>query len=204
MNIKLSKKTFLVGLSGFIIGLIIILGTRFLTYQPAKDVHYHANFAVYINGQREQFKNFTYYVDIEGSCTLEKQMTPRERAHMHGNVNDVVHIEDQTVTWGQFFQNIGWVVDPMVIRTPDQILLETDLGKINFLLNGKHVENIVNRVVNDKDRLLVDYGTNSDQVLQQEYESIATTASKYDTIQDPADCSGHKESTWQDRMKHMF
>lgn len=202
---KINKKLFLGWMGGFIVGALIILGIRFFAYSPADEVHYHANLAVYINGQREQFKDFSYYVDTEEVCSLEeKKMTPHERAHMHGNVNDVVHIEDQAVTWGQFFQNIGWVVDPLVIRTPDQILLENTQNKISFLLNGKAVDSITNRVVGDMDRLLVDYGRSSEQVLQKEYESIASTAAKYNATKDPASCGGLKQSMWRDRMEHMF
>lgn len=201
----ISKNIILSGLGGLLVGALIILGIRFFAYSPADGVHYHANFAVFINGQREQFKDFSYYVDTEGVCSLEeKKMTPYERAHMHGYVGDVVHIEHEAVTWGQFFQNIGWVVDPLVIRTPDQILLENAQNKISFILNGKAVDSIVNRVVGDMDRLLVDYGRSSGQVLQTEYESIASTAAKYNSTKDPASCGGLEPSTWRNRMEHMF
>lgn len=189
---------------GVVLGAAAILGIRLATYQPPEETHYHANFAVYINGKREAFADPVYYADIEDSCTVKQVMTPHERAHMHDNVSDVVHVEDEAVTWGQFFQNLGWVVDPKVIRTPDATYLATDKASVSFVLNGEAVPNVVNRVIGDRDKLLVDYGVTAPQTLQQEYSTIASTAGHYDTTQDPESCSGHKEATFQDRLHHLF
>lgn len=189
---------------GFVVGALVILGVRFITYHPPDAVHYHANFAVYLNGQREQFKDSFYYIDVEEACTLDEQMTPHERAHMHDNVNSVVHVEDHAVTWGQFFQNIGWVVDNDVIRTPTQTLVADSQNKVSFMLNGQQTDRIVNQVIGDQDRLLVDYGSSDTSILQKEYKTVPATAHHYDVTQDPASCSGHKTTTVRDRMNHMF
>lgn len=203
---KLNKKLLVATGLGLVVGALIILAVRFATYQPEKDVHYHANFAVYLNGQREEFKDIFYYIGGE-SCTgdAEHQMTPHARAHMHDMVNDVVHVEDEVVTWGQFFQNMGWVVDPKVIRTPDEVLMVDSANKVSFMLNGEKVDNVVGRVIGDKDRLLVDFGSTSNENLQKEFQTIATTAEKYNGSQDPGSCGGMSEkNTWKDRLKHMF
>ncbi|MBI2592316.1 hypothetical protein HYW36_02450 [Candidatus Saccharibacteria bacterium] len=204
---KLSKVVksgrFVIGLS-FIVGALVILGIRFVTYHPPDEVHYHANFAVYFNGQRELFKDIFYYIGTEGACSLEPKMTPHQRAHMHDNVNDVVHVEDQAVTWGVFFQNIGWVVDATLIKTADQILLADPQNKITFMLNGEQTDKIVNRVIKDQDRLLVDYGSTSPADLHKEYESVPTTARQYNMQQDPASCSGRRPTNLSERFKHLF
>ena len=190
--------------AGFIVGALVILGIRFATYHPPDDVHYHANFAVYIDGQQEQFKSPFYYIDTADSCSAMQQITPHDRAHMHDGVNNVVHVEDHAVTWAQFFQNLGWVVDSKVIRTQSQVLVADSQNNISFILNGQQTDNVMNQVINDRDKLLVDYGSASTTTLQQEYKSIPSTAQKYDTAQDPASCSGHKTTTMRDRMDHMF
>lgn len=193
-----------IGLICFLVGILLILGVRVASYSPEEEVHYHANFAVFINGQQEQFKNPIYYTEIEESCTVVQKITPHERAHMHDNVNNVVHVEDEAVTWGQFFQNLGWVVDPTVIRAANKLYLPDDQNKISFILNGKAVDNIVRTVINDEDRLLVNYGIQSQSQLSQEFKTIPSTAHKYDVTSDPASCSGRKNVTMSDRLKHMF
>lgn len=192
---------------GLVLGVVIIMGLRFVTYQPDKQIHYHANFAVYLNGQRQELKDIFYYIDVSGNCsTLDQKITPHERAHLHDSVNDVVHVEDEAVTWGHLFQNIGWVIDPKIIRTPEQFLIADDNKKITFILNGQKLDNIINKVIADKDKLLIDYGSTDDQVLQTEFGSIASTASKYDGSKDTGSCGSnkHEENSWKDRMKHMF
>lgn len=188
----------------FLAGGLLILGIRFTTYKGEEEIHYHANFAMYINGQREQFASPIYYIDVTESCAVETQMTPHERAHLHDEVNDVVHVEDHAVTWGQFFQNLGWVVDNQVIRNPSGVMMADANKKVTFILNGKENDNIINREIKDEDKLLVDYGETSAADLQTEYASVPATAHKYDITQDPESCSGHKGTTMRDRMTHMF
>lgn len=198
---KMSRSLTLVVSSAFL-GALLILGIRFFTYHP-EHVHYHANFAVYINGQREQFADPLLYEESGASCSEETQMTPLERAHMHDNVNDVVHVEDQAVTWGQFFTNLGWVIDAKVIGTPSQTLLPDFSHKISLILNGQAMDNVSNRVIGDQDKLLVDYGGN-EQALKEQYAGISNKAQKYDTSPDPKSCGGQAPPTSRERIKHLF
>ena len=204
---KFNKQTLAAAVAGLLLGALVILGTRFITYSPEKGVHYHANFAMYLNGQREEFKDIFYYIGAE-SCTGESEhaTNPYARAHMHDMVGDVVHIEDEVVTWGQFFQNIGWIVDPKVIRTPDQSFLADSQNKLTFMLNGEQTDKVIRGVIGDKDRLLVDFGSTDLQTLQKEYDSIASTAEKYNGMKDSGSCGGaaNEGNSWKDRMRHMF
>ncbi|MBX4197373.1 hypothetical protein KW801_02330, partial [Candidatus Saccharibacteria bacterium] len=199
----LTKNALIAGVAGTVVGILVLLVIRFFTYNPPK-AHYHANFVVYINGQREQFKEPFYYEEAGAACTAEGNITPQDRAHMHDNVNDVVHVHDHAVTWGQFFQNLGWYINPRFINTPTQLLLADDSHKVTFLVNGQAVPNIANQVIGDRDRLLVDYGNEADQDLQNEFKSVASTALKYDTNHDPASCSGSTPVTTHDRLTHLF
>lgn len=201
---KIIKSGWFMGGAAFVLGALVILVIRFVSYQP-DVVHYHANFAVYVNGAKEQFKGTRFYEETEAtSCTLEKVATPAERAHMHSNVNDVVHVEDHLVTWGNFFQNLGWGIGDDYLKTTDKIYAADDQNKLSFMLNGKGVDSIANLIIKDEDKLLVSYGNESSDQLQNEYNSIPGTAHKYDLAQDPASCSGHKSTTTSERFKHLF
>src|SRR5665647_713896 len=96
---------------GLLLGALTILTVRFVTYQPV-SVHYHANFALYLNGQREAFKGQQYYQEVTTCSSTGGIAVPQQRAHMHDNANGLVHVEDHVVTWGQFFENLGWYVGP--------------------------------------------------------------------------------------------
>lgn len=188
---------------GLVVGVVAVLGIRFFSYSPER-VHYHANFDVYINGQREVFNNPVYYEEEGGSCVEETGMTPEERAHMHDNIGDVAHVEDHAVTWGQFFQNLGWAVNDRIIQTRDGLYVADDQHKITFNLSGRAIQDITSEVIRDKDRLLIDFGDTSEAVLQSEFKAIPATAVKYDQGKDPAACMSNAQPTMQERMKHLF
>src|SRR4051794_34250581 len=95
--------------TGAILGALVLLGIRFFSYSP-EHVHYHANFAVYLNGAREEFKGSQYYQEVN-VCSADGNISlPQQRTHMHENINSVIHVHDHAVTWGQFFNNLGWSV----------------------------------------------------------------------------------------------
>jgi hypothetical protein len=90
------------------------------------------------------------------------------------------------------------------MSTPTQVLPVDTSNKVSFVLNGQQTDNVINQVIKDQDKLLVDYGNTSQSDLQQEYRTVPATAHKYDAAQDPASCSGHKTTTMRDRMDHIF
>jgi len=206
MRAFVSKKTLFASGVGVILGALVILGIRFVTYAVPPQVHYHANFAVYINGVRQEFKGFQYYEETAAeTCTLHPVDSPKERAHMHDNVNSVVHVEDHLVTWGNFMQNLGWGMGADYIKTGDAMYTNGEQGKLSFILNGKPVEGVAGQIIQDKDKLLISYGTDSSTRLQQEYKTVPATAIKYDTSKDPASCgAGHGGMAASERMRHLL
>ena len=201
------KTRWFIAISCLVLGAAIILGIRFFTYKP-ETVHYHANFALYVNGQKEQFKGMQYYTEAE-MCTLDTSMTPTGRAHMHDNVNNVVHVEDHAVTWSQFFANLGWYMGPDFIQSPDGTMYKEDgNAKLHVIIDGQDYTDlggVANTVIKDQDKLLVSFGDESDSTLRQQYNAIPGTAHHYDVTKDPASCSGsHSSVTTHERLSHIF
>lgn len=200
---KISKLWMLI--IGLVFGALIVLIIRFFTYN-AEHIHYHANFAVYINGQREQFKSASYYEE-ETACKAEANMTPQDRAHMHDEVNDVVHVHDRAVTWGQFFNNLGWSVGKDFISTRDKTYVADERNKLAVILNGQNltgISSITDKVIDDLDKLLIDFGSTDNAKLHNEYKAIPDTAKHHDEENDPATCSGPDTTTFSERLHHLF
>ncbi|HEX8182160.1 MAG TPA: hypothetical protein VF575_01000 [Candidatus Saccharimonadales bacterium] len=192
-------------LAGLLLGALLILGIRFATYQPHAETHYHANFAVYINGVREEFKDPQYYQEVK-ICDLHGT-SPQARTHMHDEENGVIHVHDDAVTWGQFFENVGWIVGPDFIRSTTTLYQADGTNKLNILLNGQDLTDlttITNEVIDNKDRLLLSYGPVDQAVLQQQYKTVASDAGDYNNRQDPASCGGHEASGISDRLRNLF
>lgn len=205
--VQIVKNRWFLGVVCLLLGAAVVLGIRFFTYKP-ETVHYHANFAVYLNGQQELFKDARYYTEVE-TCDASNTMTPTGRVHMHDKVNNVIHVEDHAVTWGQFFQNLGWSLGPNYIVTRDGVMYEENgANKLNLILNGQNYTDfggLQNTVINDQDKLLISFGNEDQATLQKQYAAIPSTAKKYDVTPDPASCSGsHATVSASDRFKHLF
>ncbi len=191
--------------AGLLVGALAILAIRFVSYNP-QHAHYHANHAVFINGERQQFKGQQYYQEVS-LCATHDTLTPPARAHMHNQENSVVHVHHEAVTWGQFFANLGWAIGPDFIRTDDRLLGPADDGQLHVLLNGDDltgITSIANKVIQDTDRLLVSYGQPGDEELRRQYQAVPKTATVFNTKQDPASCSGAHKVTLKDRFKNLL
>lgn len=185
---------------GFVIGVVWLIGIRFALVEK-DDVHYHANFAVYIHDQKQQFDSFAFYEEVQ-SCGADAAFNPKNRAHMHDEVNHVVHVHDQAVTWGHFLANLGFSLGDDFIQTGDGLFIEDDENKLIFWLNGKEVATIANQVIRSEDVLLIHYSNdNNEEVLQERYDSIVKDAAVYNTRQDPSACTGGKPMTFGERLK---
>ncbi|MDB5168918.1 MAG: hypothetical protein JWO41_274 [Candidatus Saccharibacteria bacterium] len=202
-----AKKPYVLFIAGLLLGALVILGVRFFSYAP-EHVHYHANWAVYLNGTRDEFKAPQYYQEVN-ICSADGGITiPQQRAHMHDEINSVVHVHDHAVTWGQFFDNLGWSVTNDLIETDDgTVYRNDDTNKVNIWINGQDytgLGSIADRVIKDEDRLLISYGPSDQTVLTKEFASVPKTAHHYDVTKDPASCSAGEAVTTKDRLKHLL
>lgn len=182
------KKNALILLLGIAVGIVLLVAWQLVTYKSTK-VHYHANFAVYVNGKRELFNDNKYY---EGTtnCYADASNEPKERTHMHEHENGLVHVHDPAVTWGHLFLNLGWGIGENYLQTADYTVLASLNHPMKYWLNGKEISNPANRVIGDIDKLLVSFGTTSKAELEKEFNSIEDTAAQADATKDPASCRG--------------
>lgn len=202
---KRPKSSWLYLVAGVVLGSLLILGVRFVSYSH-DDTHYHANFAVFVDGEREAFKGQQYYQEVK-LCSASGGMTPPARTHMHNNENGVIHVHDEAVTWGQFFANLGWVIGPDFIKTSDGLLTSGDDKQLRILLNGQDltgISSIVNQQIDDKDRLLLSYGNEDADIVQKQFASVPRNADEYNKRPDPGSCGGAHKITVKERLENLF
>lgn len=192
--------------AGFLLGLAILVGVRFATLREPDHVHYHANFALYINGKRDEFTGPGFYEEVS-VCSSDNKDDPKARAHLHDNVNHVVHVHDNAVTWSAFFANLGYTLGDDVIQTEKGLYVSGKDGKkLSFVLNGQPVQFIANKVIEDQDVLLISYGKSNQATLKKQFDSVETDADEYDANKDPATCSGPGNGplTFGERLKQSL
>src|SRR3712207_6712479 len=123
---RLDKKLWLAVLIGFIAGILWLVAIRFFTYK-SENIHYHANFALYIDGQQYKFENFTFYEEVQ-SCVADFVDNPKARVHLHDNKPHVVHVHDNGVTWGHFFANLGYGLTDKSLSTRTETYVDGQNG----------------------------------------------------------------------------
>jgi hypothetical protein len=196
----MQKKALLAVIIGFLIGALWLVALRFFTYQ-SDTIHYHANFALYINGEQDKFDNFTFYEEVQ-SCGSDEVNNPKTRVHLHGNVPSVIHVHAPGVTWGHFFANLGYGLGDNFVKTDKAVYVDgVDGNKLTFWLNGEEVDNVANQTISSEDTLLINYGKDDDMVLKQRFDAIPTDAGDYNEKNDPASCAGTKPATLWERLK---
>ncbi len=202
-SLSSKNKAFILLLIGLLLGALLTTAIRFAL---AKDttVHHHANFALYINGQKDDFKSFAFYEEV-AACDASSLTNPRVRTHLHDSNSSLIHVHDGGVTWGQFFENISYGLGNDFVKTGDGIYVDGQNGNtLTFTLNGKDTNIIANEVINSEDVLLINYGSDSSGTLKDRYDQIPRDAGKANVTKDPSACAGGHEFTFTNRLKEAI
>lgn len=193
------KKTFtfaLIVVASVLVGAAGTYGyvrSAYLARHP--HTHYHANLAIYANGQRIDLSGPKYMEDI-GSCSVGQKTNARERTHLHSGVASVVHVHDDHVTWADFLKNIGFFADRTRLLTDATTYTQGDEEAVHFILNGKAVDDPTNQFIGDEDRLLISFGSEKEsELITTQYAQVKATAAEYNHNDDPATCKGYDHNT---------
>lgn len=190
---------------GVMLGVAGLAAVRMAFAPPAEPTHFHANFALYVDGERVDLSGNEYMEDV-AVCAIGETVLPRARAHLHNNDPDVAHVHHEGVTWGHLFTNLDMGVGrTYVANRAGAILAEGGGRTLKFVLNGRPQLEIHNELIRRGDRLLVSYGAESAAVvLRDQFPRVANDAREFDARNDPAGCAGaHRMTPW-DRIRHAF
>jgi hypothetical protein len=199
----LLNKRLVWAIAGFLVGLISLVAFRLITYK-SPNVHYHANFALYINGEKDEFDSFTFYEEVQ-ACVGDAINNPKSRVHMHNFENHAVHVHAAGVTWGHFFANLGYALGNNVVRTDKGVFVDSSNdNQLRFLLNGEYVTDIANRVIGNEDVLLIDYGRDTNSELNNRFDSIPRDAGSMNEKFDPGGCAGDEELNFWERLERAI
>jgi hypothetical protein len=178
------------------LGALSLIAVRFATFKDDR-VHFHANFALYINGVRDEFKSSTFYEETQ-SCSADA-IGPKSRVHMHDQESSVVHVHENGATWGHFFANLGYGLTNKSVVTDAGVFVDGEKDtKIEFLLNGERVESIANEPIGNEDTLIVWVGKSTDTFT---LPQLPNDAKQHNEEDDPAACSGSEPITFTERLK---
>jgi len=170
---------------------IILLAYQFFFARPVEitkgeEYHTHADFAVFLNGQKLNFSKKEFMSKEtcgkpgeEHKIDLNTEEGMAEAAHLHDLNGNVVHFHHENATLAMFFGNIGFSLSKDCLETKENKYCNTDFKKLKVFANGLQVINIENYVPKDLDKLLVTYGEESASEVRAQNEQITSQACIY-------------------------
>ena len=134
-----------------------------------QEVHWHADFALYIRGERYDFNQERFVSDEEDQLS--------ENVHIHGTRDSVVHVHREGTTWREFFDSLGFELTDQCLTTPEgEQLCNSDTERLSFVLNGVRLDGLAFQDITDIDRALISFGSESDEQLLEQYAQVTDEA----------------------------
>ncbi|HSX27326.1 MAG TPA: hypothetical protein VLG25_00940 [Patescibacteria group bacterium] len=202
-NVNFSKQNLISLIVGIILGAVGVTAIRF-AFVKDDHVHYHANFALYVNGKRDEFKDSSFYEEV-AACDIHDADNVKAHVHMHDNNNALVHVHASGITWSDFFNNLGYTLSDKLVKTDRGVYIDGENSNhLAFMLNGQKVTSLANKVIKSEDVLLINYGQDDNKTLTNRYDAIPRDAHMANTTTDPASCSGSEPLTFTTRLRKSF
>ena len=125
-------------------------------YGPVGSAHEHAAFAIKINGKQIDFSQPKYQVQSR-------------LIHVEGGDGTTLHRHATGVPFAEFIKSVNMNIENGCFTLDDgKQYCNNENNKLRFFINGNETESINNYVINPNDRLLVLYGNeNADQINQE-------------------------------------
>ena len=125
-------------------------------YGPVGSAHEHAAFAIKINGKQIDFSQPKYQ--------LQSRLI-----HVEGGDGTTLHRHATGVPFDEFLKSVNMnIKNGCFILDDGKQYCNNQENKLRFFLNGNETDSINNYVINPNDRILVIYGNeNADQINQE-------------------------------------
>lgn len=194
--------------TGVVLGALLLGGARFAFVQPPQGVHHHANFAVFVDGERLDLSGARYMEDVAACAADPNAVRPQDRAHLHNDEGGVVHVHHGGATWGHLFANLGFGFgDGHLILDDGRRFFDGEEGRtFELVVNGREVLELANRPIRSLDRVLVSIGPETlEEVMAQQFPRVPNDAAHFNEVSDPAGCAGAQaERSLAERLVSAF
>lgn len=133
---------------------------------PLGSTHIHADAKVYINGNSIDFSQ-------------EKYQLASSFIHFEEGIGDVMHVHAIGMTIGHLFKSLGIDFNNNCIVADKKSYCSENGKKLKFYVNGQPNNEFDNRIIRDLDKYLISYGSESEEEVQKQLDSVTNLAPKY-------------------------
>ncbi len=133
---------------------------------PSVNTNLSAGFAIFTNGTFRIFTAPMYH-------NLSKEV------FIEADNPNIVHVRKSGLTWDDFFKTLPIKLTKDCLTTgTKQMFCTSENGTLQFYLNGRKDQNALDKQIKKGDRLLVTYGKESQEKIQDQLKKIPTAAQK--------------------------
>ena len=199
-------RTMKVFLAGLAVGILGLGGARYAFAPLHPTVHYHANWAVFVDDARLDLSGDRFMQAVSSCGPAGQGVRPEARVHMHDNDMDVVHVHHDGATWGHLLANLDMAVgEDFLVLADGRRLIADEARRPVFVVNGLVVPSVHNRLIRSGDRLSISWTDRApEQVIATDHAVVAANAEEYNMKMDPASCAGHTDLGIVDRLRLAF
>jgi hypothetical protein len=165
----------------FGIGTLLVLATAAIIILPqtilkTEPVHIHAGIHVYKDNKLQDFSDFKYMHEMP--CTIDGKPIEGavhdeqlEKAHLHDQNGDVVHVHRRGAKWGDLFTNIKYPIS----------------GNAVVYSNGQKVEDFLNKEIVAYESVVIFEGKHTDD---QKHLKDAVTKERITEVENGSETCG--------------
>jgi hypothetical protein len=129
------------------------------------SAHEHAVFEVRLEGEPIDFS--------QGQYQVQSQFI-----HVEGGDGTTLHRHSTGVPVGEFFRSVDMNIDEAnscFVSDDGMQYCENDSEQLRFFVNGTEVASIANYILKENDRILIIYGSETQEQLQAAFDKLNTT-----------------------------
>ena len=136
---------------------------------PLGSQHIHADFKIFINGNPINFADGAHYMK-SSIMHLDDQQNKED-------ASSLIHMHSTGVPFWYFLRSIGINLNKECINMENQQKF-CNVGdkKLRFFINGKEDTEVENYVFNDLDKILITYGNENEQQIENQINSVTNFA----------------------------
>lgn len=132
----------------------------------SQEVDVTAGFAIFTNGVFRVFTSSMYH-------NLSSE------AYISRSEPNVIHVKVSGITWGEFFATLPLELTQACLVTGNkERYCSNDSAKLKFYINGVEDDNVLSREITQSDKLLITYGSKTEQQLKEELSKIPNVDKK--------------------------
>ena len=134
--------------------------------------HTHADFAIYIEGEKLDFSASNYMSGLSGEHK-------HPYLHLHDSIGHVLHAHKPGLMLGQFLQSLGFAMTSQCLTLDTGVMVCPDKGKHwQMFVNGEKLPFDSAYAFKDMDKILLTYGASAEEV-KKELTAMTDDACKY-------------------------